>query len=179
MEQAAPNEHAEVARAVGAACHLDGDFLLRSGQRSTIYMDKYQFSSDPELLGRVVDLLIPMLPDDTEVLGGLELGGVPIATAIGLRTGLPVAFVRKEAKTYGTARLAEGPDVNGRRVTIIEDVVSTGGQVAMSTVELRDRGATVHEVVAVIDRSRGEHAPLDDAGVELRALFTIDELLAE
>ena len=177
MDHDEPNEHAAVARAVGAACHLEGDFLLRSGQRSSFYMDKYQFSSDPELLQRIVGLLVPMLPTETEVLGGLELGGVPIATAIGLRTGLPVAFVRKEAKRYGTARLAEGPDVAGRRVTIIEDVVSTGGQVAMSTAELRDRGAVVHEVVTVIDRSRGDHAPLVEADIELRALFGIDDLL--
>jgi len=100
---------------------------------SSKYFDKFLFESDPVLLDAVAAHLVELLPPPTEVLAGLELGGVPVATALSLRTGLPVAFVRKAAKTYGTAKLAEGIDLAGRRVVVIEDVVTTGGQVPSST----------------------------------------------
>jgi orotate phosphoribosyltransferase len=109
-------------------------------------------------------------------LAGLELGGVPIATALSLRTGLPAAFVRKQAKSYGTARLAEGADVDGKRVTVIEDVVTTGGQVVISTKELRALGAIVDHVVCVIDRSPDQGAALAAEGLTMTALLTRAQL---
>ncbi len=120
--------------------------------------------------------MVPLIPEDTEVLAGLELGGVPVATALSLATGLPTAFVRKEAKTYGTAKLAEGSTIDGKRVLVVEDVVTTGGQVALSTTDLRERGAIVTDVLCVIDRSDGDHAPLDQASLHLRTLFTRADL---
>lgn len=116
-----------LARRIHAAAHLTGEFTLRSGQVSTEYFDKYLFESDPELLRAVVDELVTLIPADTEVLAGLELGGVPLATVASQQTGLPAVFVRKAAKEYGTRRIAEGGSVAGRRVTVIEDVVTTGG----------------------------------------------------
>ena len=94
----------------------------------------------------------PLIPPGTQILAGLELGGVPISTALSLVTGIAQVLVRKEAKTYGTAKLAEGPDVEGRHLTVIEDVITTGGQVVLSTEELRSRGASVDTVLCVIDR---------------------------
>lgn len=170
------SDRARLLADVATACRLQGTFLLRSGTTSTTYLDKFQFTSRPDLLRDIAESMVPLLPADTEVLGGLELGGVPIATALSLRTGLPVAFVRKEAKRYGTARLAEGPDIDGRRVTLVEDIVTTGGQVAISANELRALGASVDRAVVVIDRSRGAHAPLDEAGITITSLFEIDEL---
>ena len=111
-----------------------------------------------------------------EVLAGLDLGGVPVATALSLRTGLPVVFVRKAAKPYGTAKLAEGAEIAGRRVVVIEDVVTTGGQAAASAGGLRDRGALVDTLLCVVDRSDGQHAVLDDAGLDTVALFSSDGL---
>lgn len=105
----------ELARRVGGLCRLTGQFRLRSGLVSSSYFDKYLFESDPVLLGAVAAHLVDLLPPSTEVLAGLELGGVPVATALSLETGLPVAFVRKAAKPYGTAKLPEGIDVAGRR----------------------------------------------------------------
>ena len=119
---------------------------------------------------------MPLLPAGTEVLAGLELGGVPIATALSLRTGLPAAFVRKEAKAYGTARLAEGADIAGRRVTVIEDVITTGGQVVISTNELRALGAIVDHVVCVIDRSPDHGAALAAEGLTMISLLTRADL---
>lgn len=109
----------DLARDIDACCRLTGSFTLRSGQVASEYFDKYLFESDPILLGRIADAMVPLIPEGTELLGGLELGGVPIATAVSARTGLPALFVRKQAKEYGTCKLAEGPDVAGRRITLI------------------------------------------------------------
>ena len=88
----------ELATRINDVCRLTGRFELRSGQVSDQYFDKYLFEADPVLLGAVADLAARLIPDGTEVLAGLELGGVPVATALSLVTGLPVAFVRKAAK---------------------------------------------------------------------------------
>ena len=169
-------DRADLARQLDMVCRLQGDFTLRSGASATTYFDKYRFESDPGLLRAVAEQAVSLIPDETEVLAGLELGGVPVATALALETGLPLAFVRKEAKTYGTARLAEGADVAGRSVLVVEDVISTGGQVAASTRELRHRDAVVRSVLCVIDRSDGQHGLLNDIGVTIRAMFTSAEL---
>lgn len=153
-----------------------GDFTLRSGRTATSYFDKYLFEGDPVLLRAVADGLAPMIPPEAEVLAGLELGGVPVCTALSLATGLPAAFVRKAAKPYGTAKLAEGADVAGRRVVVIEDVISTGGQVVESTEQLRALGATCTTALCVIDRTDGDHPALDDAAITLRSLLTAAEL---
>ena len=99
------------------------------------------------MLRTIAEMLAPLLPPDTEALAGLELGGVPIATMLSQVTGLPALFVRKEAKTYGTCRLAEGGEVDGRRLTVVEDVVTSGGQVVTSCGDLRERGAVVTHAV--------------------------------
>ncbi len=135
-------ERDELARAIYERTHLTGEFRLRSGAVSNEYFDKYLFESDPALLHAIGEALAPLLPPHgTDAVAGLELGGVPLATILSLLTGLPALFVRKEAKTYGTCRLAEGGDVDGKRVTVIEDVVTSGGQVVTSCGDLRDRGA--------------------------------------
>jgi orotate phosphoribosyltransferase len=171
-------DRAELARAIYAASHLTGTFTLRSGVTSHEYFDKYRFESDPELLHAIGEALVPLVPDGTEALAGLELGGVPLAVALSSVTGLPALFVRKEAKTYGTCQLAEGGQLEGRRVTVVEDVVTSGGQVLLSCADLRERGATVEFAVCVIDREAGGPAALNDIGVEARPLFTMSELKA-
>jgi orotate phosphoribosyltransferase len=169
-------ERDELARRLVERCRLTGSFTLRSGSRTDIYFDKYRFESDPELLGAVASQLVELLPAGTEVLAGLELGGVPLATAISLASGLPVAFVRKQAKAYGTARLAEGVELDGRQVTIVEDVVSTGGQVVASVADLRALGAVVDHAVCAVDREQGGTDALARDDVALHALFTMTEL---
>jgi orotate phosphoribosyltransferase len=165
-----------LAHRVNTIARLTGTFTLRSGQIATEYFDKYRFEADPALLADIVAAMAPLLPAGTEVLAGLELGGVPIATALSLRTGLPLAFVRKEAKTYGTAQLAEGAPLVGRRVTVIEDVITTGGQVVISTGQLRALGAIVDHVICVIDRSPDGGAALAAAGLTMTSLLTRADL---
>ena len=166
----------ELARRVYEVSHLTGEFRLRSGATSTEYFDKYRFEADPGLIRAVADALVPLVPAGTEVLAGLELGGVPIATVIAQATGLTVCFVRKEAKTYGTCQLAEGAAIDGKRLLVVEDVVTSGGQVVASCADLRVRGAVVEHAVCVIDREAGGADALSAIGVELHPLFTMAEL---
>jgi orotate phosphoribosyltransferase len=161
---------------VDAACRLSGTFTLRSGKVSHEYFDKYLFETSPALLGRVAEAMVELVPDDTELLGGLEMGGIPIVTVLSSRTSLPALFVRKKAKEYGTCKLAEGPDVAGRRVTLVEDVITTGGAVRDATHALREAGATVDVVLCAIDRSPEGQDPLGDAGLEVRAVLTKADL---
>jgi orotate phosphoribosyltransferase len=165
-----------LAALINDRCRLVGTFTLRSGQVSSYYFVKYQFEVDPELLREVVAHTIPLIPPGTEVLAGLELGGVPLATALSLATGLESVFVRKAAKEYGTAKLAEGGRISGRSVLVVEDVITTGGQVVMSTEDLRRLGAIVDDALCVIDRSNGSHDALRAAGLEVSALFTSTDL---
>jgi orotate phosphoribosyltransferase len=167
---------ADLARDLYTVSHLTGTFTLRSGVVSNEYFDKYRFESDPALLRRIGEAMAPLVPDGTEALAGLELGGVPLATILAQVTGLPACFVRKEAKTYGTCQLAEGLELAGRRVTVVEDVVTSGGQVVISCGDLRERGAVVEHALCVIDRESGGPEALKDIGVALHPLFTMTEL---
>jgi orotate phosphoribosyltransferase len=146
---------AEPARRIHGRSHLTGEFTLRSGVVSHEYFDKYLFECDPLLLREIAQALVPLLPRGLDALAGLELGGVPLATLCSQVSGLPTLFVRKQAKAYGTRRLAEGGHVAGRRVAVIEDVVTSGGQVLDSCRELREQGADIAVVLCVIDREAG------------------------
>ena len=166
----------DLAAAIYHTSHITGIFQLRSGATATEYFDKYQFESDPELLRAIAKAMQPLIPPGTDVLAGLELGGVPLATMVSQITGLPVYFVRKTAKTYGTCRLAEGGEIAGKHLLIIEDVVTSGGQVILSTEDLRNLGAEVTDALCVIDREAGGPEKLAEVGVRLQALYTMSAL---
>jgi len=166
----------DLARAIYDCSHLTGQFLLRSGKTSNEYFDKYQFESDPKLLKEIAKGLAPLVPKGTDYLGALEMGGIPIATAISFETGIPVVFVRKTAKEYGTCKFAEGPAIKGKKLTLIEDVITTGGQVVTSASDLRKEGAIIEHVLCVIDRSEGQTQKIEQAGLKHLALFTMAEL---
>jgi orotate phosphoribosyltransferase len=165
-----------LARRIYDTAHITGDFLLRSGARSTEYFDKYLFEADPDLLKHIAISLVKSVPKEVDALAGLEMGGIPIATMLSQLTGLPVLFVRKKAKEYGTCKIAEGGKVQGRRLLIVEDVVTSGGAILDAAKALREEGAELAQVVCVIDRESGGTANLQKAGLELKALFTMTEL---
>jgi len=167
-----------LAARVYAASHLTGTFVLRSGRTADHYFDKYRFESDPVLLADIVAALAPLVPPGTEGLAGLELGGVPLATMLSSVTGLPAYFVRKEPKKYGTERVCEGGEVAGRHLVMIEDVVTTGGQLVLSAQDLRAEGAVVEDALCVIDREGGGASVAAAEGIALHALFTMRELEA-
>jgi orotate phosphoribosyltransferase len=171
-------DRSDLAAAIYTTSLLVGTFQLRSGRTASEYFDKYRFESDPVLLRAVAEHAAELIPPNTEVLAGLELGGVPVATALALETGLPVVFVRKTAKPYGTRQLAEGADVADRQVLVVEDVITSGGQVASSTAELRERGAILDEALCIVDREEGGAENLAKHGLRLNALFTAAELKA-
>ena len=160
-----------LAKAIQEIAHLTGEFKLRSGQTSHEYFDKYRFESQPQLLQEIAKQLKPLVPDDTEVLAGLEMGGIPIAVALSFETNLPVVFVRKEAKDYGTCKFAEGLEVKGKKLCVVEDVITTGGQVVTSSQDLRKSGAEIDHVICVIHRG-SDISKLDDEKLKLTSLFT-------
>lgn len=168
----------ELCKQIYDVAHITGEFKLRSGVTSNEYFDKYQFEARPNLLReigkQINETLIPGLEFD--MLAPLEMGGIPIATAVSLVGNYDMVLVRKKAKDYGTCKLAEGPDLEGKRLLIIEDVVTSGGQIIISAEELRNRGAIVEDAICVINREQGGEAKLKEAGIKLISLFTMTEL---
>ncbi|HEY3799068.1 MAG TPA: orotate phosphoribosyltransferase [Caulobacteraceae bacterium] len=161
---------------LNAVARLTGRFVLRSGQISSEYFDKYRFESDPALLRRIARKMLALVPPEAEALAGLELGGVPIATAMALESGLPAVFVRKEPKAYGTCLAVEGLSVEGRRVVIVEDVISTGGAVEGGAARLAEAGAEVIAVVCALWRGVVAPAIPSLSGVPVHAAFLQSEL---
>lgn len=166
----------ELAQKIYEICYLRGTFKLRSGQISNEYFDKYRFESMPHLLKPVAQHLKTLIPADTEALAGLEMGGIPIATALSLETGIPVVFIRKQPKEYGTCLFAEGIDIVGKKLCIIEDVITTGGQVLTSVQDLRNSKAIIDTVLCTILRGSADNPEFAKAKLNLKFLFTGEEL---
>ena len=169
-------DNTALAKRIYDTAHITGEFLLRSGAKSNEYFDKYLFEADPELLKHIALAMVPLVPPGMDALAGLEMGGIPIATMLSQLTGLPVLFVRKKAKDYGTCKIAEGGQVRGRKLLIVEDVVTSGGAILDAAKALRAEGAELAHVVCVIDRESGGPANLAKADLILTALFTMSEL---
>lgn len=170
-------ERAELARQLKATSVLFGQYRLRSGESTQFYVDKYRFESDPTMLNAIADELEKLLPESFDKLAGLELGGIPLATALSLRTGKECLYVRKVPKTYGTRNLVEGGFNPGETVTVIEDVITTAGQACASIEQMRQLGLVVPYVVCVIDRQQGGKENLERVGCLLSSVFSIDELM--
>lgn len=164
----------EVARRIYEVAHITGEFKLRSGQISSEYFDKYLFEADPQLLAEIARIMRPLIAGGTEVIAGLEMGGIPVVTALSMESGIKAGFVRKKAKEYGTCKLAEGCDIQGKRVCVVEDVVTTGGQIIESVKELRNRGAIVDTVLCVILRNDAATEILAKEDLLLKPAFTMD-----
>lgn len=161
-----------LAREIYQISNIQGNFILRSQQRATEYFDKYLFEAQPKLLCEIAHQLVNFIPENIDVLAGLEMGGIPIATALSLQTGIPQVFVRKEAKTYGTCKLAEGGDIRGKHLLIVEDVVTSGGAIINAVDRLRKLEAKVDRSICVIDREGSGRENLKNIGIELIPLFT-------
>jgi orotate phosphoribosyltransferase len=166
----------ELAREIFNVSYLTGEFLLRSGKISNEYFDKYQFESYPHILNSIAEHLLDILPTDFDYFAALEMGGIPIGTALSLKSGKPILYIRKKAKEYGTCKFAEGPDLTGKKLLIVEDVVTTGGQIILSVNELRAAGAIITDTICVIDRESGGVEKLKHINLNLYALFTMSEI---
>lgn len=161
-----------LAKELVAAAYLEGDFELSSKRRSKYFFDKYLFETEPKLLDSVTQYLSEMIPADTKRLAGVEIGAIPLATALSLKTGIPFVIVRKTQKSYGTARLIEGRLYQGDTVILVEDVVTTGQQALRAVRVLQEAGAKVAKVICVIDREEGGSKNIEAEGLSFEALFT-------
>lgn len=171
-------ERTELARQIYQVSNLRGEFLLRSGVISNQYFDKYLFESQPVLLREIAEHAVERIPEGIDALAGLEMGGIPLAVMMSQLTGIPSLFIRKKAKEYGTCKLAEGGEIEGKRILLVEDVVTSGGAVLEAAAALRRQGALLQGVVCVIDREAGGRINLDAIELPLSALFTMTELKA-
>lgn len=171
-----------VAKAIADASLLRGTFTLRSGRTSSYYLDKYRFSTRPEVLGPVAGLFAERVAAVAEAGGGVdrlagaELGGIPLVAATCLVTGHPTLFVRNAKKDYGTAKQLEGLVEPGDKVVFLEDVATTGGQALEAVGVLREAGAEVVAIIAAIDRQEGARENVEAAGLRFEALFTKRDL---
>ena len=169
-------EREALARDLVAASYLKGDFVLRSGKRSNRYFDKFLFETDPALLKRIGANLAKLVPRETQRLAAPELGAVLLGGVVSMETGLPLVLVRKEPKGYGTAKQLEGRFATGEQVTVIEDVVTTGGDSLRSIDALRSAGLEVIHLVVVLDRGEGGEENIREAGIPYSPLYRIQDL---
>lgn len=168
----ASDEHTLATR-IRETSQRSGSFTLRSGAISDTYFDKYLFESDPALLHDICVEMAKLVPAETEVLAGLEMGGIPVVAVLSQVTGLPAAFIRKEPKTHGTCKYAEGPSLVGKRVLIVEDVVSSGGAIIDALEKLNSDGIKPTGIACVIDRGTGGAENLKAAGYDLKSVLTV------
>lgn len=153
------------------ASELHGEFVLSSGQHSTVYFDKFRFLTRPDLLQEVAVEVAGLLAPGTELLGAPEGAAMLLVAAVSLRTGLPVTVVRKQPKEYGTRSQVEGKVPLGAVVTLLEDVSTSGHQVRRAAEVLAEAGADVRRIVLAIDRGGADL--LRDAGYEVEAVAVL------
>lgn len=166
----------DVAKRIAEVALLRGMFTLRSGRTSTFYLDKYLFSTQPDILAALGRMFAERLPAGITRLAGAELGGIPLVTAASLASGIPCVFIRNQKKDYGTARQLEGVIGAADRVVIVEDVATTGGQVLEAATVLAETGAAIVKIIATIDRLEGARENIEQAGFSFDALFTVRDL---
>lgn len=166
-----------------------GAFRLASGRTSTIYFNLKPAMLHPQGARLIGEAMARKAADlQADYVGGLEMGAVPLvasAAAMSAVTGRPVPaiFVRKAAKAHGTQSLveglAEGETLAGRTVLVVEDVTTTGGSALQAVAALRAAGATVRDIVTVVNREEGADAAFAAAGVRLHALFVKSDFAAD
>jgi len=169
----------DLAERVRAVAYLEGDFVLRSGRRSSFYLDKYRFETQPALLREIGDLLaarIAEIEPTAQRIAGPELGAVALAAAASMSSNLPFLIVRREAKEYGTSNRLEGVCEEGERVVVVEDVVTSGGAALAAVRALRQAGLTCETVICVVDRGEGGSEAMADLGVRLESILDADAL---
>jgi len=165
-----------LARRIAESALLRGTFTLRSGKTSSYYLDKYLFSTQPDVLRALGDAFAARVPAGTTRLAGAELGGIPLVSAAAMSSGLPCVFIRNQKKDYGTAKQLEGKLDASDRVVIVEDVATTGGQALEAAKVIQAQGATVTHIIATIDRQEGARQNVEAAGIAFDALFTVADL---
>ena len=170
----------ELAAALAEHAYLEGDFVLRSGRRSSYYLDKYRFETQPDVLavlGEHIAAAVAEHEPEAVRIASPELGAVVLAAAASLSSGMPFLIVRNKAKEYGTANRLEEAFEPGERVCLVEDVVTSGGAAVEALDALREAGLECKIAVCVVDREEGGVDALARRGARLVPLFRAGELL--
>ncbi|MBN2081781.1 orotate phosphoribosyltransferase [bacterium] len=154
---------------------LSGNFTLRSGKTSSWYFDKYRFEGIPSIMRSVAHHMARLIPPGIDRLAGIELGGIPMCTALSLETDLPSMFIRKKAKEYGTAAQIEGVYDKTDKILVVEDVVTTGGQAIIMINQLREEGLDITGVVAVLNRNEGSTEAFEAENIPFWSLFSRED----
>jgi orotate phosphoribosyltransferase len=162
--------------AVKSVALLHGDFTLRSGRKSKYYLDKYLFEADPDILRELGRRFAEHITPSTTRIAGAELGGVALAAATSMASGIPFVIIRNAKKGYGTQKMYEGKLEKGDRILLVEDVATTGGQVVEAAKTIAEAGGTVDKIVAVINREEGARENIEAAGFNFDALMTKTDL---
>ncbi|MEM1330340.1 MAG: orotate phosphoribosyltransferase [Planctomycetota bacterium] len=182
-----PMTREQVAKRIAEVALLRGEFTLRSGRKSSYYLDKYLFTTEPEVLealGELFGEVIDRIEDDRaeagespiDRLAGAELGGIPLVTVAALFTGFPAVLVRNQKKDYGTSKQLEGKLAQGDTVVFVEDVATSGGQALEAARTLEAAGANVAAILCTVDRQEGAREAIENAGFRFEALFTKTDL---
>ncbi len=163
---------------LSAGCIKFGEFTLKSGLKSPIYIDLRQIITYPKMLAEIAQSYLPLLSTlQFSRLAGLPYAAIPIATAISLAGNYPMIYPRKEAKAYGTKAEIEGEYHAGETAVIIDDLATTGGSKFEAIEKLTGAGLLVRDVVVLVDRQSGAKESLEQAGFNLHAVLTISALL--
>jgi orotate phosphoribosyltransferase len=166
----------ELAKRIADVALLRGEFTLRSGRKSNYYLDKYRFETQPDCLLELGKMIAARIPADTQRLAGPELGAVPLAASAAMQCNRPCIFVRNQKKEYGSAKQVEGVFNPGDKIVLIEDIVTSGGQVLEAADCLKDLGLVIQKVIVIIDREEGGREVITNAGLKMDALFTTTDL---
>ena len=167
---------ADLAKRIADVALLRGEFKLRSGRTSNYYLDKYLFETQPDILRELGALFAQRVTAEVDRIAGAELGAVALAAVTAMAASKPFVIIRNQKKDYGTSKLVEGTLKEGERVLIVEDVLTTGGQVLEAAKTLEAAGAKVERIVAVIDREEGARQNIEGAGYKYESLFTTTDL---
>lgn len=169
----------ELAKKIKKIAYLEGEFTLRSGEKSNYYLDKYLFETNSKILDQLSDTFAKKIKKEypeTDLLAAPELGAVAIVVAISIKTGINFIIVRKSEKDYGTTKLIEGKAEGAKNILLIEDILTTAGAALKSANILRNAGYNVSAILGTIDRLQGAEKNIVKEGFKYDTLLTIKDL---
>jgi orotate phosphoribosyltransferase len=155
-----------------------GDFTLKSGEESKVYIDLRQIVSYPDVLKAVAEVMWQQVSGEPfEVICGVPYTALPIATCVSLQQNIPMVMRRKERKEHGTKQTIEGSFKTGQRCLIIEDIITSGASILETADDLEVAGLKVRDAVVLIDREQGGAANIQNRHYNLHVAFTLKEFL--